>query len=345
MPATTTDALERTISLDRPAQRVVSLVPSQTETVALFDKANVLIACTQFCTEPVDIVDGLRKIGGTKDPDVAAIIALQPDLVLANKEENRQEDVDALIAAGLSVFVGYAQTVQQAAAEMESLVPLLGSSIKALQFARALAEEVERQTALAEERPPVRVFVPIWRKPYMAVSGETYGGDLLRLAGGTNVFESHRTGGRYPQVSIADLEDANPQVILLPSEPFHFRERHRDEFMALRSIDAVQHERVFLTDGRALTWHGPRAAAALREIAKLLDKARPEYTPPIEEAAPTAAGIGTSGRAKRPQAPSRPAAGKPSTRPRRQPTASTGAELPPGLRLDVTQQDVVDEQS
>jgi ABC-type Fe3+-hydroxamate transport system substrate-binding protein len=342
MPPTTTDALDRTISLDRPAGRVVSLVPSQTETVALFDKASALIACTQFCTEPADVVDGLRKIGGTKDPDIEAIIALQPDLVLANKEENRQEDVEALIEAGLSVFVGYAQTVRQAATEMESLIPLLGSSIKALKFARELKEEVERQTELAVDRPAVRVFCPIWRKPYMAVGGDTYGGDVLRLAGGTNVFESHRAGGRYPQISITDLEEANPQIILLPSEPFHFRERHRDEIMALRSIDAVQNERVFLTDGRSLTWHGPRAAAALQEIAKLLDQARPEYTPPVQESAaitlPGATGRApTSGSAKKPQPPSR-------KKTKQRPAPRQGAELPPGLRLDLTQQDVVDEQ-
>ncbi len=350
---TTQDALERTIELARPAQRVVSLVPSLTETVALFDKADTLIGCTRYCCEPADVVDGLRKIGGTKDPDVEAILALEPDLVLANKEENRQEDVEALIDAGLAVYVGFAETARQAATEMEGISTLLGTPIKGMRLPRELVEEVDRQEELNAERPPVRVFCPIWRKPYMAVSGATYAGDILRLAGGTNVCESHRSGARYPQVSVAELESLDPQVILLPSEPFHFRERHRDEFMALRLIEAVAQDRVFLIDGLALTWYGPRATAALREVAKLLDRARPEWTPPEDPAAKPVSGVlsvppSPSGvkprtpapRTKTPTAGKKKAAKAPPRKPRN-PTG--GAQLPPGLRLNVTRRDVVDE--
>jgi hypothetical protein len=185
-------------------------------------------------------------------------------------------------------------------------------------------------------RPPVRVFCPIWRNPYMAVGGETFAGDLLRLSGGVNVFERHESGGRYPQVTVDELVEAAPDVIVLPNEPYRFTNRHRDELLALRDIPAVKTERVFLIDGQLLTWHGPRIGEALREIEQVLDSARPEWEAPVEQAS---AESGRRSPGRRPRHTPRPA-----------PSQGKGAQplptgLPPGLRFDVETQDVVDDAS
>ena len=143
---TATDGLGRTLELKRAARRVVSLVPSLTEAVAVFGKPTALVGCTKFCEEPPHVVDGLRKLGGTKDPDIDAIVALEPDLVLANKEENRQEDVEALIAAGLNVYVGDARSVSTAIDELEQVTTLISAvPFRALREMRA---ELDRQTQL-----------------------------------------------------------------------------------------------------------------------------------------------------------------------------------------------------
>ena len=344
---TATDGLGHTLELKRPARRVVSLVPSLTEAVAVFGKPEALVGCTKFCEEPPNVVSGLRKLGGTKDPNIEAIVALEPDLVLANKEENRQEDVEALIAAGLNVYVGDAPSVGGAIDELEQVMTLLSAvPFKALREMRA---ELDRQTQLSADRPRVRVFCPIWRNPYLAVGGNTYAGDVLRLVGAENVFEAHPSGSRYPQVSLANIEAAAPDVILLPSEPFHFRERHRDEFLALRSLPASQNDAVSLFDGRALTWYGPRITESLETIEALVDQGRPDWEAPAREPKAEARDKKpSSGSRRNPSsgyAPGRRAKPRSSPRPRRNPSPNASGELPPSLRLDLSQQDVVDEDS
>ena len=351
MPSAT-DALGRTVALERPPARVVSLVPSVTEAVATLGQGNKLVACTKFCAEPADLTATLRKVGGTKDPDIAAIAALKPDLVLANVEENRRQDVRALIDAGLTVFVGYPRTVREAIDEFQTIGALVGTSASP-RIVRELNEAIERQETLNQTRRRVRVFCPIWRNPYMAVAGATYAGDLIRLAGGENVFESHPSSQRYPQVTLAEIKATNPEVILLPDEPYRFRPRHRDELRVLGDLRAVQNNRIYLCDGRWLTWYGPRIAEGLEGVEKLLDHARPEWKapadlPPISERKPRtrAKQAGRAGKpAKKPTKKKAPvAAAEPRHKPP-SPRFTPGQEppLPPGLTFDAGAQDVVDE--
>lgn len=357
MPSAT-DALGRIVTLERPPTRVVSLVPSVTEAIVALGLGRNLAAVTKFCVEPAEVTASLRKIGGTKDPDVDAIAALEPDLVLANVEENRRQDVQALIDAGLTVFVGYPRSVREAVDEFQTIGQLMGApaSPRAVNDAR---EAVERQETLNETRPRVRVFCPIWRNPYMAVAGDTYAGDLIRLAGGQNVFESHPSGSRYPQVTLKEIQEADPQLILLPDEPFRFRPRHRDELKALRDVDAVRADRLFLCDGRWLTWYGPRIAEGLEGVELLLDRARPTWTAPADPARVSERQRAKSRKASRSAKPAQPSAKKKkkttaakstegrSTSQRRppKPRSAPGEEppLPPGLRFNVDVQDVVDE--
>ena len=191
--------------------------------------------------------------------------------------------MEALWRAGVPVFVGCPRSVAGAVAELGHIMQLLGIPAVMIGLERRAQAELDRQAELNQSRPRVRVFCPIWRNPYLAVGGDTYAGDLLRLLGGRNVFESHRAGARYPQVTLAEVRAADPQVILLPSEPYRFSERHRQEWLTHAAISAVRHDCVFLVDGRWLTWYGPRIPAALEELETLLDRARPDWTAPARE--------------------------------------------------------------
>src|SRR5690606_13851900 len=152
----------------------------------------------------------------TKDPDVASIAALQPDLVIANKEENRKEDIEALRAHSIRVIVTDPCTVRQAMNMTLQIGLLLGCE--------QAAREIHQETAAALQTrtdEPVRVFIPIWRRPLMAMGGDSYGSDVLLQAGGQNVFADR---ARYPEVSKEEIAVAHPDRILLPDEPYHFTE-------------------------------------------------------------------------------------------------------------------------
>ena len=319
------DGRHRTLTLDRPPTRIISLVPSLTEALAAIGLGPALVGVTRYCAAPADLVARLRKIGGTKNPNLDLIRSLEPEIVIANEEENRREDVDALEAASLQVWVGTARSVSAAVDELEHLATLLGAARAATRLLTGVRAAIEEQERLNAERPRVRVFCPIWRNPFMAVGGDTYAGDLLRLCGAVNGFETHRTGNRYPQVTLDEIRAADPAVILLPDEPFRFRERHRQELIdTLPQVRAVRDGNVFLLDGRWLTWYGARIPDGLQEVASLLDQARPEWAPP-------AASVDAAEPDVTPPAP-------PTPRPARQ----TPTALPPGLRFTVESQETVD---
>ncbi len=293
------DATDTEIELDRPAREVVSLVPSFTELVCSMRLGSRLVGVTRFCVEPADTVTAIRKVGGTKNPDIERIIRLNPQLVLANLEENNEEDVTALREAGLNVYVGDIRTADRVQEEIDHVGRLIGGI--AVKTADAIEESLEEQRHVQRLRPRVRAAVLIWRNPYMAASGDTYIGDLLRRCGGINVCED-ASQGRYPRLQLTDLIDLDPEVILLPSEPYRFRERHAEELLAQHGISAARNGHVYLCDGQNLTWWGIRTPAAINEVASLLDQARAGW----------------------------------------QAEAEMTPELPPGLNLNVTQQDVVE---
>ena len=328
------DGRHRTLTLDRPPTRIVSLVPSLTEALATISLGPALVGVTRYCAEPAELVTRLRKVGGTKDPGLDLIRSLEPEIVVANEEENRREDVEALEAAGLQVWVGTARSVLAAVEELDRLATLLGAARSAARLLTRARDAIAAQEQLNTERPRVSVFCPIWRNPYMAVGGDTYAGNLLRFCGAVNGFETHRTGNRYPQVTLDDIRAADPAVILLPDEPFRFRERHRQEVMeTLPQVRAVREGNVFLLDGRWLTWYGKRIPDGLQEIAALLDQARPEWEPPA--AFGDAAKIANT----LPAPPLTPSA---TTPPEPPPARQTPAALPPGLRFTVESQETVD---
>jgi ABC-type Fe3+-hydroxamate transport system substrate-binding protein len=229
------------------AARVVSLVPSITETLLAWGVSP--IAVTRFCEAP-----GLPTVGGTKNPDVAAIVALAPDVVVMDTEENRAGDAEALRAAGLVVHATSVRSLDDVAPALTALAGAVGRPAPTVAAAPPPPPAPERSA-----------WVPIWRRPWMSIGGDTYASSLLAAAGIANVCAG--AADRYPTMTLSEAKDLRPNVVLAPSEPYRFAERHRAELAAVAPV-------VFV-DGQDLFWWGNRTPAALvrlRELAATLPR-------------------------------------------------------------------------
>jgi ABC-type Fe3+-hydroxamate transport system substrate-binding protein len=295
---------KRTLVFERPPQRVVSLVPSVTESLFDLGFGASVVGITDYCTQPAAGVQGLKRVGGPRTPRLDEILALQPELVLANQEENTQADVEALEAAGLSVWVTFPRSVHGALEVLWSLVGLYQSTQAATRL-QTLELSLEWNEAALEGQPPRRCFCPIWHERlalaeggdlpwWMTFNQATYAGDLLRMLGAQNIFAERKrryplatdlglpegaapaaleTGQdtRYPRVTLDEIRAADPEVILLPSEPFGFDAAHQAALQRwLPETSAVRQGRVYLVDGSLITWHGTRLAHALQQLPALL---------------------------------------------------------------------------
>ncbi len=219
--------------------RVVSLVPSVTETLLALGVRPV--ACTRFCEQP-----GIPTVGGTKDPDVASIIDLAPDLVVVNDEENRREDADALTAAGLAVHSMSPRSVAAVGPAVTALAARLGVPTLDLR--------------LPPPRPAAgRAVTFVWHRPWMTQSDDTFGSSMLAHLGWTNPFTGD--ANRYPETDLDAVAAGAADLVVLPSEPYPFGPRHVPEVVA-----ALPGRRVVLVDGRDLFWWGARTPAALDRL-------------------------------------------------------------------------------
>jgi ABC-type Fe3+-hydroxamate transport system substrate-binding protein len=226
-----------------PPRRVVSLVPSLTEAVAATDAA-LLVGATDWCTHPADLV--VARVGGTKWPDLERVRALRPDLVIANAEENRDEDVAALRADGIPVWVTAPATVDQALDSLDRLCAVLDRP----------SPDWLRRTRAAWADPPrlpsVRAVVPIWRRPWMVLGRDTFAGDVLARLGVENVFAD--SPDRYPKLAKDDPADVDADLVVFPDEPYAFTSDDGPE--------AWPQARPVYVSGRYLTWYGPSLVEA-----------------------------------------------------------------------------------
>ncbi|WP_150239068.1 helical backbone metal receptor [Nocardiopsis quinghaiensis] len=249
------DDLGNPVPLPEPVRRVVSLVPSLTEAVA-HTARGALVGATVWCAHPADLE--VERLRGTKNPHVRRIVELAPDLVVANREENRERHVRELREAGIPVWVTDIRTVPGAFASLRRL-------FAACAFASPdwLARAEAAWSAPVPSGP--RVAVPIWRDPWMWVGGDTYADDVLSRLGAVNVL----AGGRYPQLPPEEVAAAGPDVVVLPDEPYRFTaDDGPDAFPGLPSV---------LVEGRDLTWYGPSMTAARERLAVALAPfSRPE---------------------------------------------------------------------
>ncbi|WP_329180564.1 helical backbone metal receptor [Streptomyces sp. NBC_01477] len=237
----------------RAVRRVVSLVPSLTEAVAATEPG-LLVGATDWCTHPADL--DVARIGGTKNPDVAAVAGLAPDLVVANEEENRPADLDALRAAGLTVLVTEVRSLPQAFTELDRVLTG-GCGLARPGWLDAAGSAWRDLPARAE---PLRAVVPIWRRPWMVLGRDTFAGDLLGRLGVANLHAGHAE--RYPRIALPDLLAARPDLVVLPDEPYRFTAGDGPE--AFPGLPAA------LLSGRHLTWYGPSLVTAPTVLAGAL---------------------------------------------------------------------------
>jgi ABC-type Fe3+-hydroxamate transport system substrate-binding protein len=251
------DDTGRHVAVPDAVDRVVSIVPSLTESIAA-TAPGLLAGATDWCTHPADL--DVPRVKGTKNPDVAAIVALRPDLVLANAEENREPDLEALRSAGVPVWVTDVRTVDGAFTSLARMLSACG-----LRRPDWLDEAASAWARVAPLEPRRRAVVPIWRRPWMAVGSDTFTGDVLARLGVSNVLDT--AADRYPRIALDELPDASElDLVVLPDEPYRFT--------ADDGPEAFPGVRAALVSGRHLTWYGPSMTEAPETLrAQLLTSA------------------------------------------------------------------------
>lgn len=234
-------------------QRIVSLVPSLTELLFSLGAANRLVGRTKFCIHPSAEIEEIEKIGGTKNPKIDRILELKPDLILANKEENRKEDIE-LLSKSSKVLVTEISTVDEAIMEIVRIGKTIGASEKS----ELLIEEINTSLPSTLNHEAIKTAYFIWRNPWMSVGNDTYIHDVMKRFDLENVFG---TETRYPSTYLEELRTKNPELILLSSEPFPFKEIHIQEIKS-----ACPDARVELVNGEYFSWYGSRMVEAFRNL-------------------------------------------------------------------------------
>jgi ABC-type Fe3+-hydroxamate transport system substrate-binding protein len=260
------------VELERPPTRIVSLVPSWTETLFALGLDSEVVGITRFCVEPAESVASIPKVGGTKNPDVDAIAKLEPELVIANAEENRREDIEKIREAGIAVFTTYPRTVPGA---VESILRM-GRALGREAGAAALAKEITLTVSGIEaslgvwSKLRLRVFCPIWKNPWMSFNGDTYAHDVLRMLGYNNIFAS--AGERYPATTLDEAIELRPDIVILPDEPYVFDDSDVAELKPL--LPPALSRRVLIVGGRDLHWYGVHMVKGLKSLAERMARVR-----------------------------------------------------------------------
>lgn len=251
------------VRVPSPPQRIVSLVPSTTETLFDLGLGDRVVGVTRFCVAP-EAARERPKVGGTKDVDVARVAALTPDLVVGNCEENTREAFDAL-ADVAPLYAAFPRDVDGALADLLRLGAVTRREAEAAAWHRRVVAGREALHAAVADRPRRRAAYLIWRRPWMAVSPDTFIAALLREAG-LDVVPTARAP-RFPELTAEGLRALDPDLVLLSSEPFPFQPGHADE---LSEATGIPRDRFVFVDGATCSWHGTRLARALPALARQL---------------------------------------------------------------------------
>jgi ABC-type Fe3+-hydroxamate transport system substrate-binding protein len=288
-----TDDYGRRITFASAPKRVVSLVPS--ETLSLFDLGcgSAVVGRTDYCELPEDGVRTIPTIGGTKNPRVDDVLDLKPDLVIANQEENTKSDLEKLAQRGARVFISFPRRVAEGIAHVARLALIFGvaGDARVREMTKRgydAVRDAEAHEATLERR--VAVFCPIWMKPLMTIHGDTFISDMITLCGGRNVFAdrerkyplaadlgrlaplaSDGRDTRYPRITIEELVQRAPELVLLPSEPHPFTEEDGAVFRAL-DIPAAKRDAIAMTDGKDLSWYGTRSIDGVPRVRALIKR-------------------------------------------------------------------------
>lgn len=251
-----TDQLNRTLILDQTPRRIISLVPSQTELLAELGLEHEVVGITKFCIHPNEWFRTKERIGGTKKLDIAKIRALQPELVIANKEENVRAEIEEL-ARDFPVWISDVSNLDMALhmiTEIGSITGRPGAADMANQIMAGFQELKHDTGRNLGALKSLRTAYLIWRDPYMTVGGDTFIHDMMNRCGFENLYGQEE---RYPQLTITDLRDRDCQLVLLSSEPFPFNQKHADEISNM-----LPGMKVLLVDGTYFSWYGSRLLKA-----------------------------------------------------------------------------------
>lgn len=261
------DQLRRKILLPfYPPKRIISLVPSQTELLHDLGLAEEVIGITKFCVHPQSWFRTKTRIGGTKNVNIEKVKTLQPDLILANKEENVKEQIEELEKIA-PVWVSDVNNLDDAFEMINSIGLLTGKSEKST----AINQNIQHQfQQLETQHHQLQTAYLIWRNPYMTIGGDTFINDMLNRCGLQNVFESQK---RYPAISLEQLKERNVQLVLLSSEPYPFKEKHIEE---IRSV--LPAAKILMVDGEIFSWYGSRLLYATQYFRELMNKIQQPLT-------------------------------------------------------------------
>lgn len=255
-----TDQTGRTLSLHAIPRRIISLVPSQTELLHYLGLEQEVAGITKFCIHPNEWFRNKTRVGGTKNVNLDVVRQLQPDLIIANKEENVKEQIEAL-ASEFPVWVSDVNTLDDAL----QMIDAVGAMVDKPQQAAELISSIQNEFELLS-RPianTIRTAYLIWRGPYMTVGHDTFIHDMLIRCGFQNIYADKQ---RYPTTSIDDLKELQPQVILLSSEPYPFQQKHIDELQP-----HLPDTQIMLVDGEMFSWYGSRLLKAPKYFRELRD--------------------------------------------------------------------------
>jgi len=247
-----TDQTGRTISLPYIPHRIISLVPSQTELLHCLGLEEETIGITKFCVHPKEWFHKKTRVGGTKTININLVHQLQPDLIIANKEENVKEQVEEL-ARDHSVWLTDVNNLEEALQMIKDIGDLTGKEKEAA----VLADEINTRFELLSRQTTnlkLQAAYLIWRDPYMTVGGDTFINDMMDKCGFINAFGSKE---RYPEINIAELKTQNCKLLLLSSEPYPFKQKHIDELSA-----QLPGCKIILADGEMFSWYGSRLLLA-----------------------------------------------------------------------------------
>ncbi|WOV83526.1 helical backbone metal receptor [Sporosarcina jeotgali] len=260
MERTVQDALGRSVTYTYPPKRIISLCPGITDTLFALDLQDEIVGRTRFCIHPSPAVLDVKAVAGTKDIKMDAILQLKPDLIIAEKEENTKEIVEAL-EQHLPVYVAEVQCVQEAYTMIENIGDVTNRRLEAESLNSAIQEGFKSLQGLTSGSA---VYV-IWKKPYMAAGRTTYIDSLLETLGFTNPITEFP--GRYPELTTHDFQSVNPDLVLLASEPYPFKEKHIPEFQEM-----LPNATILPIDGE-MFWYGPRMIEAAAYFKKRLSEA------------------------------------------------------------------------
>jgi ABC-type Fe3+-hydroxamate transport system substrate-binding protein len=290
MPIRVSDDRGRNVYLARPAARVVSLVPSDTFTVAALGCAGALVGRTDYCDAPADVARVVPSVGGTKNPRLDDVCDLRPDVILANQEENRRGDLETLAQRGFKVYVAFPKRVAEGLAHVARVAQVLGvgGERRTRELVKGGYEALRAAETELRGRDLVRVFCPIWLDPLMTIHGDTFVSDVLATCGAANVFADRRRryplaadlgeraplpdevvgerDTRYPRVSWDEVRMRAPELVLLPDEPYAFGEADEARFRA--ELPAAR--RVVRMRGKDVTWYGAWSVDALPRLRALV---------------------------------------------------------------------------